>query len=102
MKYSLLFHPDLQDDILYIYHWYQKKDFGLGPVFLTLFYASVQKIQARPLAYMKINEEYRRCLMNRFPYAIYYYIENEEINITGLFHCAQDPRKIQQKLQDRK
>ena len=40
--------------------------------------------------------------MRRFPYAIYFMIEKDQIIVFGLFHCARDPRTIRTKLQYRK
>jgi hypothetical protein len=41
-------------------------------------------------------------LLRRFPYAIYFIINNDQIIITGLFHCARDPRAVESKLLNRK
>lgn len=45
--------------------------------------------------------EFRRRLLRRFPYAIYFGIENDTIVVFGLFHCARNPRTIRAQLQDR-
>jgi hypothetical protein len=84
------------------YKWYQKTDLDLATDFKELVYSYFEKIHVNPLLYMKIDADYHRCLIKRFPYAIYYYIENETIIITGLFHCSQNPEKIGHKLQKRK
>ena len=101
MNYSLRFHPELHNDLIRNLKWYQNKDPSLANAFIELFYSSVQKITVNPLAYVKINEDYRRILMKKFPYTIYFYIENETVIVAGLFHVAQNPEKIIKKLQKR-
>lgn len=44
---------------------------------------------------------FHRRLLRRFPYAIYYKTEDNQIIVFGLFHCARDPRTIRTQLQNR-
>ena len=39
----------------------------------------------------------RRALLQQFPYALYYRVENENIVIFALFHQARDPDLIKQR-----
>ncbi len=101
MTYGLRFLPEVEEDVIGGYVWYEAKSQGLGEEFLRIFYASASEITRNPLLYPKVYNEFRRCLLRRFPYAIYFMIENDQIIIFGLFHCARDPRSIRTKLQDR-
>jgi hypothetical protein len=47
------------------------------------------------------NNEFRRRLLRRFPYAIYFMVVGDQIVVYALFHCARDPRTIKAKLRDR-
>ena len=67
-----------------------------------MFYACSGDIPRNPLLYPKVHNEFRRCLLRRFPYAVYFTINNEQIIVAGLFHGARDPRAIESMLQDRK
>lgn len=66
-----------------------------------MFYAYAGEIPQNPLFYPKAHGEFRRRLLRRFPYAIYFRIAGDEIVVFGLFHCARDPRTIRRRLQDR-
>ncbi len=101
MTYTLRFLPEVEDDIIGGYVWYEVKSSGLGEDFLRMFYASVSEILWNPLHYPKVYNEFRRRLLRRFPYAIYFMIEDEQIIVFGLFHCARNPRTIRTKLRDR-
>lgn len=101
MTYTLRFLPELEEDAVTGYLWYEEKARGLGGEFLRLFYAYLNQIQRSPLIFQKRYGEFRRHLLRRFPYAIYFRIEASEIIVFGLFHCARDPRTIIEKLFDR-
>jgi hypothetical protein len=101
MTYALHFLPIVEEDALAGYIWYEEKAHGLGGEFLRVFYACAREIPRNPLLYPKVYGEFRRRLLRRFPYAIYFRIEDEMVIVFGLFHCARDPRIIRAQLQDR-
>ncbi|MEK6700552.1 MAG: type II toxin-antitoxin system RelE/ParE family toxin [Nitrospirota bacterium] len=102
MIYPLRFLPEVEDDAISGYIWYETKSPGLGDEFLRMFYACAGDIPRHPLLYQKAHGEFRRCLLRRFPYAIYFIIHNDQIIVAGLFHCARDPRAVESTLEDRK
>ena len=98
MKYVLRFFPEVEDDVVVGYEWYEEKTRGLGEEFLRMFDSAVFEILRNPLLSPELNKGYRRKLLRRFPYAIYYTIEGAEIIVSGFFHCARDPAKIHKNL----
>jgi len=101
MTYDLHFLPEVEEDVFAGYSWYEEKARGLGEEFLRMFYACANDITRNPLLYQKVYGEFRRRLLRRFPYAIYFRIAQNEILVVGLFHCARDPRTIRLRLSDR-
>jgi len=101
MSYSISFRPEVEDDVLNGYFWYEDKAKGLGEEFLRVFYASAGDISRNPLLYRKVYKDFRRCLLRRFPYSIYFRIGEQQIVIFGLFHCARNPAVINIELQER-
>lgn len=102
MTYTLRFLPEVEDDAIGGFSWYETKSPGLGEEFLRMFYASTCEIPRNPFLYRKAYKEFRRCLLRRFPYAIYFTINNDRVIVAGLFHCARDPHGVGSSLQDRK
>lgn len=45
-----------------------------------------------------IHEDYRRALVRRFPYAVFYSYEAGAITIHAVFHTVRDPAKWRQRL----
>jgi len=101
MTYTLRFLPEVEEDAINGYVWYETKSRGLGEDFLRMFYACANEIPLNPLLYKKVYQDFRRRLLRRFPYAIYFMIEKDQITVFGLFHCARNPQAINEELQDR-
>ena len=101
MIYGLHFLPEVEEDVFSAYEWYEEKALGLGEEFLRIFYAYAGSIPQNPLLYPKVHREFRRCLLIRFPYAVYFRIVDNTIIVYGLFHCARNPRAIKTTLQNR-
>ena len=101
MSYSLSFRPEVEVDVITSYFWYEDKAKGLGEEFLRVFYACAVDIPHNPLLYRKVYKDFRRRLLRRFPYAIYFRIEEQQVVVFGLFHCARSPAAAKRELQDR-
>lgn len=101
MSYALRFLPEVQGDAIDGYAWYEDKAQGLGEDFLRVFYACAAEIPRNPLLHTKVHGDFRRRLMRRFPYAIYFRIEQAAVIVFGLFHCARNPKAIQRTLRGR-
>lgn len=101
MTHTLRFLGEVEDDAAAAYAWYEARSRGLGEEFLRMFYARAGEIPQNPLLYPVAYGHFRRCLLRRFPYAVYFRVEGTEVVVFGLFHCARDPRAIRKKLQDR-
>ncbi len=101
MTYELSFLPEIEEDLVVGYLWYEDKSLGLGDEFLRTFYARANELAHNALLYQKVYGEFRRSLLRRFPYAIYFRLEKDAVVVFGLFHCAINPNTIQVQLLDR-
>lgn len=63
MTYTLRFLPEVKEDVLAGYAWYEKKAPGLGEEFLRIFYAFAGEVLRNPLLYPKVYQEFRRHLL---------------------------------------
>lgn len=101
MSRALRLLPEVADDAVAAHEWYEERARGLGDEFLRVFYAFTHAIRRRPMLYPKVHRQFRRCLLRRFPYAIYYTVERTQVVVYGLFHCARDPSAIGETLRER-
>jgi len=98
MAAELLFAPEVEQDVGEAYGWYESRRPGLGEDFLSSVDACVQAICRTPEMYAKVHEDYRRALIRRFPYVVFYEYAHGMVTIYGVFHAARDPQKWRQRL----
>jgi len=102
MTFVLQFLPEVEADVLKGQAWYEEKSPGLGEEFLRVFYACSQELARYPMVHQKVHRDFRRCLLRRFPYAVYFRVEDDRVIVFGLFHCARDPHQLRKELGDRR
>ena len=71
--------------------YYQSKVPVLGFEFLSEVQRVVKGIEAHPEAAPKVQGEIRRRILRRFPYAVLYQIDPEEIVILAVMHLRRHP-----------
>jgi len=92
--------PEAKADVAEAYVWYEEQSLGLGGEFLRCVEAALLAIQRNPLIYPAVHEAYRRSLVRRFPFAIFFeFVPNRNRCVVySVFHCAQDPEKWRSRL----
>ena len=98
MVEKLILLPRAEEDIAEAYAWYQERQPGLGEEFLRCVDARLLSIQRNPEMYALAHESYRRALLRRFPYAVFYEVLEDSITVYSVFHCSQDPEKWRKRL----
>jgi plasmid stabilization system protein ParE len=93
MEDRLLFAPDVEQDLLEAYEWYQERRDGLGDEFLTCVEACIQAILRNPESHTTIYQDYRRALVRRFPYSVFYEYLGSTVIVQAVFHNARNPEK---------
>ena len=102
MNYTFHLRPELLEDAKLAFQWYEDASTGLGHEFLRCHFAALAAIRRQPLIYRKVYGNFRRILLGRFPYAIYFRIEREEIVVYLLVHCARNPAFLRRSLRERR
>ena len=98
MSTKLVVAPEAEEDIDAAYGWYEARRRGLGAEFLDRVDACVQVLLRWPLAFEIVHENYRRSLVRRFPYAVFYEYADGTVTIYAVFHTARDPQKWRDRL----
>ncbi len=84
-------------DLLRGKRFYGEQAEGLGEYFLDSLCSDIDSL----IVFAGIHRKFRGylCLLaKRFPYAVYYRIEHEEIRVYRVLDCRQDPSKISRAL----
>ena len=98
MAAELVFAPEAELDIAEAYAWYEARRVGLGEDFLSSVDACVENIRRQPDMFPLIHEGYRRSMIRRFPYAVFYEHAETTVTIYSVFHTSRDPDKWRQRL----
>ena len=86
MKYEISFLEEADLDIEETYIWYETLSLGLGKRFFENIRNTIEYIVANPYMFRIVYKRIRRALVSKFPYGIYYVVENEKIVIIGILH----------------
>ncbi len=73
--------------------WYERQQKGLGLEFLNCLEASVQNIINYPEMFQIRYSVFRSTPIRRFPFTIFYSIENKDIIVHSVFDNRLDPDK---------
>ncbi len=98
MAAELIIAPEAEQDIADAYGWYEDRRVGLGEEFLSCVDACIQAICRTPELHAQIHENYRRGLVRRFPYAVFYEYAADAVTVYCVFHTSQDPDKWRPRL----
>lgn len=88
--YIIVFKPEVYDDIKVAYDWYEKQRVGLGEDFLLTLEVSYEKMARTPKVYTSIYKNVRRKLTSRFPYGIFFVLEDKQIIVIAIIHTKRD------------
>ena len=89
----LLYTDRSKDDVELAFRWYELQRRGLGFEFLDCVEMSLSNILRFPEMYEICYSNFRRCIIRRFPFSIFYTVEDEAIVIHSVFDNRQDPKK---------
>ena len=85
------FHPEAEAEFIRAIEYYENSERGLGYDFSIEVHSAIQNILKYPTAWPIMEEDIRRCLVNRFPYGVIYSIEGNEIFILAVMHLRRHP-----------
>jgi hypothetical protein len=81
---------EAQRDLVEGYRFYEGQGEGLGDYFLDSLFSDIDSLQF----YAGIHPVYfgyNRLLSKRFPFAVYYRIENEMVRVYAVLDCRREP-----------
>jgi hypothetical protein len=85
---------DLRDG----FSFYEAKVSGLGMYFLETLYSDIDSLKLFASIHSIHFGKYHRMLSKRFPFAIYYTIEENVIKVYAVLDCRKDPAWIRKRL----
>jgi len=88
--YRIVADPQADSDVVAAFDWYEQQRPGLGDEFLDELQATYTRIVDGPLRYRMLRGGARHTLLRRFPYAVYFTVNGEDISIFAVVHSSRD------------
>jgi toxin ParE1/3/4 len=92
VSFRVVFRPEAVADLQAAVTWYEARRPGLGADFEAALDADLALLRETPRAFPVVLRDLRKLLLRRFPYAIYFRLEADEVVIRGVLHLRQHPR----------
>jgi len=89
--YKLIINPFAEIEIKETRNWYNLQKDNLGEEYLQEIKKTTIRIQENPLQFPKIKNKIRKVVISRFPFSIYFYIDELTINVFAVFHTSRNP-----------
>ena len=91
MSFQLVVNPRASTDAEEATIWYEKQRKGLGREFVQAIDEAINSILSNPYKFVVIREDFRRMVIPRFPFGIFYLIENNTVVILAVWHFKRKP-----------
>ena len=86
------------EDLKEGYLFYESQENGVGEYFLDSIFSDIESLRLYAGIHSIYFGKYNRLLSKRFPFAIYYRIEENEVKIYGVLDCRRDPAWIRKRM----
>jgi plasmid stabilization system protein ParE len=94
MNYRLIVRPGAEQQAINAFLWYEDKATGLGDEFSLSLDACMNSIARNPNIYQKKYKNIRMGILERFPFGVYYLVDNENIIVLSILHFSRNPKVL--------
>ena len=98
MSHPLIIRPEAEADLAEAFDWYEDRQAGLGHQFLAEVHTALRAVAEHPVHYPVLYRDARRVLTRRFPYKVFFIVENERVEVLGVVHVRRHPRVWQKRI----
>jgi plasmid stabilization system protein ParE len=89
MKFRL--DPAARDEYREAAEHYLKESPRIAAAFVDQVEATIKLVREKPTTWRVLHQNVRRCLVRRFPFGVYYTVENDEIVVWAIRHLHRRP-----------
>ena len=96
MNRRVSFRPEAEEETLETRDWYEGRQRGLGAAFRAALDETLEHVAENPLLYRRVRGETRRAILDRFLYAVYFRMVDDDIVVLAV-HGRQHERRWQKR-----
>jgi plasmid stabilization system protein ParE len=93
VTFPVVWIPEANEDLLEARAWYENIRLQLGERFALAVAATVEAVAERPLQFPVVYRDRRRAGVRRFPYGIFFELQEHRVVVIACFHGRRDPRR---------
>lgn len=97
MTFPIILKTEAECDLAEAKAWYDEQRPGLGEEFLDEVDNALKLLSENPYLAAIAYSDIRRALTKRFPYGVFYLLENDSIIILAVLHAKRDPAHWRQR-----
>ena len=97
MKRRIIILPAAEDDLNAGQQFYEEQGVGLGDYFLDSLTSDVESLLIHGGVH-RVVHGLHRCPSKRFPYAIFYRVEDDIVHIYAVLDCRRNPDNLRRRL----
>jgi toxin ParE1/3/4 len=94
VKWRLVIRPRAETDLCEARDWYESQRAGLGSEFVAEIDAIMQALVHDPQRHAVYYRDFRRILARRFPYKLFYRLEDDRIIVFRILHARRDHPRL--------
>lgn len=87
-----------REDLVEGFGFYERGEQGIGDYFLSCLYADIESLRIFGGIHRRVYQNLHRSLSKRFPFAIYYTLEEDTVIVRAILDCRRNPSWIRSKL----
>ena len=93
MTVRLVVASEVEREIAEAADWYERRSPGLGLDFLRAAEVCLGTIRVAPARFPQVRGEARRALLRRYPYAMFYRVQGDVVQVLACLHTRRDPHR---------
>jgi plasmid stabilization system protein ParE len=95
--HRVVFGPAARVETIEASDWYAARSLALAGRFEAAVDVAVARMSDNPLQFPVVFKSLRRVKLRRFPYALFFHVQGDEVHVIACFHASRDPRKWQRR-----
>ena len=93
--FTVIFTPAARAELIEAQDWYEGEAPGLGRRFRQAVEVLAERMRANPRQFPVVFKSVRRAVLRRFPYALFFVVEDQTLFVIVCFHASRDPLQWQ-------
>jgi len=95
--FRVIFTQAARAELIQAQDWYEGEVPGLGRSFRQAIDTLAERMSANPRQFPVVFKSVRRALLRRFPYALFFVVEEQTLFVIACFHASRDPLQWQRR-----